>query len=93
MNTTNNKYNGWCNYATWRIVHEIFNNGNFADLCNNAQDTYDLASILKEYVHKLLKINSNSSSLAYSYACAFLMEVNFYEIAENMWNEYQTQNA
>ena len=93
MNKTDNKYNGWTNYATWRINIEIFSGGDFTDLCNNAQDSYELASILKEYVEELLEINSDNNSLAYSYACAFLMDVNFHEIAENIWDEYLSEQA
>jgi hypothetical protein len=83
MNTTENKtYNGWTNYATWRIMLEIFNGGDFTDLVNGSQDQYDLANILREYVEEIVGMNADQNGLAYSYALAFLSDVNYYEIAE-----------
>lgn len=93
MNTTDNKYNGWTNYATWRINLEIFNDGDYTDLIRWAQDAYELRNVLWEYTIELLDMNSDPNSFAYTYAHAFISEVNFYEIAENMWNEYQKENA
>jgi hypothetical protein len=83
MNTTENKtYNGWTNYATWRIMLEIFDGGDFTDLVSGSQDQYDLANILREYVEEIVGMNADQNGLAYSYALAFLSDVNYYEIAE-----------
>jgi hypothetical protein len=83
MNTTENKtHNGWTNYATWRIMLEIFNGGDFTDFIDNCQDKYDLAIMLRDYVEEIIKINPDEYGLAYSYALAFLADVNYYEIAE-----------
>lgn len=93
MENTNNTYNGWTNYATWRINLEIFNDGDYSDIIRRAQDAYELRNMLWEYTVELLDMNSDRNSLAYSYACAFLMDVNFHEIAEYIWNEYLEEQA
>jgi hypothetical protein len=85
MNTTENKtYNGWTNYATWRIMLEIFDGGDFTDLVSGSQDQYDLANILREYVEEIVGMNADQNGLAYSYALSFLSDVNYYEIAESL---------
>jgi len=67
---------------------EIFDGGDFTDFAESAQDIYDLSNILREYVQELLEMNSEQNSLALSYALAFVGNVNYYEIAESIWNEY-----
>mgnify|MGYP003675061987 CR=1 FL=1 len=80
------KYNGWTNYATWRINLEIFAGYNpsvkevDADWC-------------KEYAEEIVFGDVNTSnSLAHSYAYAFMSDVNWYEIAESI-NEIQKQDT
>ena len=70
------KYNGWTNYATWRINLEIFDGGNW--------DRYS-ADDLKEYVTDYLE--QDSSGLALDYALAFISEVNWNEIAKSLRDE------
>ena len=77
------KYNGWTNYATWRVNLELFDGVPFIEEFNGS--TYDLSIYLKEYAEEIITngeiVNSN---LAVDYALAFLSEVNWYEIAESM---------
>ena len=66
------KYNGWSNYATWRVHLEIF-------------DGYEepiSAEDAKTYVEDLLECDSNP--LAESYANAFIGDVNWFEIEEHL---------
>jgi len=73
METT--KYNGWTNYATWRINLEIIEDIEF--------ETQQTAEDIKELVESVvLDQLSKDVGLAYDYAEAFIDQVNFYEIAE-----------
>jgi hypothetical protein len=81
--TNDTKYNGWTNYATWRVNLEMF-------------DGYDpdgspvSADMLKDIAEELIGMEClQESGLAYSYAMAFLDEVNWYEIAEHKNDEYE----
>ncbi|MBC8555816.1 MAG: hypothetical protein H8D23_39900 [Candidatus Brocadiales bacterium] len=69
------KYNGWTNYATWRINLEIFEGAApmDADECKEFAD--DCVSNYDEY-----------KGLAVDYARAFMSEVNWHEIAEGLVN-------
>jgi hypothetical protein len=75
-------YNGWTNYATWRINLEIFDGGNW--------DRYS-ADDLKEYVTDYLE--QDSSGLALDYALAFISEVNWHEIAKSLRDDDEEEAA
>lgn len=80
-------YNGWTNYATWRINLEIFDGFNLEEYYQLDLDSCDLTKVadnLKDYAEEILSIDTDTSSLVYSYAMAFLSEVNWYEIAESV---------
>jgi hypothetical protein len=83
MNTTDNKYNGWTNYATWRINLEMMDG---MDVSSFPQDEYGLSVALKDYVEEYL-IESCPNGLAQDYALAFVSDVNWYEIAEHLIEE------
>jgi hypothetical protein len=78
---TDTKYNGWANYATWRVNLEIFDGVPFIEDFEGS--TYDLSIYLKEYVEDYL-IQDTKTGLAIDYALAFISDVNWYEIAESM---------
>tara|TARA_R100000808_G_scaffold6816_1_gene20029 strand:+ start:329 stop:586 length:258 start_codon:yes stop_codon:yes gene_type:complete len=76
----NETYNGWYNYATWRINLEIFdgyNPINAADL----RPAHEIADTLEEQVDEILE---NNPELALSYARAFVSDVDWQEIAEHL---------
>jgi hypothetical protein len=82
-------YNGWTNYATWRVNLEIC-----ADLINSmiGETTFDdvgtLADFLRDYVHEhVCGEDYDQVRLATQYAMAFLDEVNWYEIAGHAEDE------
>ena len=87
------KYNGWTNYATWRINLEIFDDhDHFAESYEDVEDVHDLSKLLEEYVQEILEqeiSGSNKNSLVLSYALSFVSEVNYYEIAEHIWEQIQ----
>lgn len=77
-------YNGWANYATWRVNLEIFDGSTIEDLFGEPQtEAYELGKMLKDYAEQLIEEGS-TEGLARDYALAFLSEVNWYEIAEHM---------
>ena len=79
------EYNGWTNYATWRVNLEMFDGGDFAS--DNDLDAYDLCQSLREMA--LETVAAQASGLALDYAEAFLADVNWYEIAEHMIEDYR----
>ena len=89
MNDT--KYNGWTNYATWRVNLEIFDGFDPRDAFEDINDPNgwqeDLADNLKEYADLIID-NGSSSGLALDYARAFLSDVNWHEIAQHLIADY-----
>ena len=67
----NKEYNGWTNYATWRVMLELFERHTSEDNLN--------ADSCKELAEDIVEDNAQ---LAQDYANAFLDEVNWYEIAD-----------
>jgi hypothetical protein len=78
--TTDNKYNGWANYATWRINLEIFD---CFDIEDYSKESYELSKQLEDYVEEIIFIDV-PDGLAKDYAGAFIRQVNYYEIAEHL---------
>ena len=74
---TDNTYNGWTNYATWRVNLECFDG---MDSCKGIT-AEECEELVTEHVR------SQSEGLAMDYALAFLSEVNWYEIAEHLSDE------
>jgi hypothetical protein len=83
----NTKYNGWTNYATWRVNLEVFDGIAWLDQFDDGISVYDASVLLKEYAEELIEVSS-SEGLARDYALAFLSDVNWYEIAQSMYNLY-----
>ena len=84
----NTKYNGWTNYATWRVNLEIFDgmDGEGLDL---TQDAYDLGHDLKDYAEGLIyDMGGGEGNIVVDYALAFLSDVNWHEIAQHMIDDY-----
>lgn len=67
-------YNGWTNYATWRVNLEILNDIEF--------DEEVTSNLLQEIVEDVVFANETAKGLIEDYARAFLANVNYYEIAE-----------
>jgi hypothetical protein len=86
-----NKYNGWTNYATWRVSLEMIdgNQDHYLDMMNddNEIDTYELSKIIEADVIEILENEANDQSIVFSYAQAFVSNVNWYEIAEHIAEE------
>jgi hypothetical protein len=80
----NEKYNGWTNYATWRVALEIFDESPDAWEEITADDC--------KYYAEMIVDNGSSEGFALDYALAFLQDVNWQEIADHL-NERLSENA
>lgn len=82
-------YNGWTNYATWRVNLEIFDGMSPYDF--NKSDAYELGQDLKSYAEEIIGTGCDNT-LALDYALAFLDDVNWREIAQSMKDAYDDNN-
>jgi hypothetical protein len=75
-------YNGWSNYATWRVYLDIFSD--FDD--ENTFDLLDSEECEEIAIHSLSVQNNDvkESDLVTQYAKLFFEQVNFKEIAEHL---------
>jgi hypothetical protein len=81
------RYNGWTNYATWRVNLELL-----SDECDSLESNrqtfasaYELADYLKEYTETTVsgeRYGDAVSQLAADYALSFVSDVNYDEIAD-----------
>jgi len=76
-----NTYNGWTNYATWRVNLEIFDGQSLRDLGMSRLDVYELGDALKSYAVEIIEIDGKG--LALDYAMAFFSDVNWGELARH----------
>jgi len=86
----NKKHNGWTNYATWRVALELFDGASAEDYLivkEGDDDVSILAERLQEEVNELIDTETTPETFSHSYAMAFLNDVNWYEIAENILTE------
>jgi hypothetical protein len=73
------KYNGYTNYATWRVNLELFDGFDLSDMGGKSLEIDDAAELLKEFANEL--VESDAKGFALDYAKAFLANVNWHEIA------------
>ena len=73
-------YNGWTNYATWRVNLEMF---------DGSEDTWS-ADSAREFVEEIIEC-STPKGVARDYALAFVSDVNWVEIAEHYQEEEETE--
>jgi hypothetical protein len=94
------KYNGWSNYATWRINLEIFDGFDVQELDGVDESEVNINYIsnqLEDYAQEIIFSGlgydeRRPSNLMEDYARAFLQDVNWYEIAEHMIDDYIREN-
>jgi hypothetical protein len=79
------KYNGWTNYATWRVNLEIFDG-----LPPYENDGAVTPEECQAYAEEL--VSEGAEGFALDYALAFLQDVNWQEIADHL-NEGLNENA
>jgi hypothetical protein len=91
-------YNGWTNYATWRIKLELWDDDRVWDdyMSNDIEpfeSVYALSEHIKEYTENFLEDSgelapNNKTNVVLSYALAFISDVNWYEIAQHIADDY-----
>ena len=84
-----NEYNGWSNYATWRINLELFSDMDITDYFDELPTT----EMLEEYVENVVFDYAGHFGLVEDYARAFLNNVNYYEILEHIKENYEHDKA
>ena len=78
MKKKNQKYNGWTNYATWKVALEIFD--------GNPEGWEEITKI--ECINYAVEVVSDGADgFALDYALAFLNNVNWQEIADHINGE------
>lgn len=86
------KYNGWANYATWRVNLEVVDSlePEMFDLERGPElklaDVYEFAKAIEDYVDACL--SEQSEGIVLDYARAFLQSVDWVEIAQAMIDTY-----
>lgn len=82
------KYNGWSNYATWRIKLELWDNDSMWEDREYTSIT-DFADDIKDTTENILTEQAGKDSqIVLDYALAFIADVNWYEIAEHIAEDY-----
>lgn len=71
----NENYNGWSNYATWRVNLELFD-GDSDHWSHGSSDA------MQEHAELLIEESTNEG-IGRDYAMAFISEVNWNEIADH----------
>jgi hypothetical protein len=85
-------YNGWTNYATWRVNLEMIDGMEPDDFGFSRKEeftlteVYELADALQNYAEEIL--DQSPDGLTKDYARAFLSDVNWREIAQHMVNDF-----
>ena len=86
------KYNGWSNYATWRVNLEMVNGSDYVESGDVFESIIELSdrikNDIKDYIEEECNNGKEGINFALSYAMAFLSDVNWYEIAEHVAEDY-----
>lgn len=82
----NSNYNGWRNYATWRVNLEMIDGMEAyiaESLDQSEKDVYQKSLEIKDYVESFISYECENN-LTIDYALAFLAEVDWYQIADRL---------
>jgi hypothetical protein len=88
--TMSENYNGWANYATWRIKLELWDDDSWIDdLEQSFEDKYALQEYIKDQTDEILTgFGEKEDGVALDYARAFVADVDFYEIADSLIDDH-----
>ena len=85
----NNKYNGWANYATWRVQREIVDDLVEAECADDIEHARELDAdewrgMIEGWIDEIVfsSHREHDNGLMMDYADAFLSDVDYYELAE-----------
>ena len=94
LHMSEKKYNGWGNYATWRINLEILSDIEWQDVEVKDITVDYLKEIVDGVVFDQYRANNTiTSNLVEDYANAFLSEVNYHEILEHILDDLDYENV
>ena len=91
------QYNGWSNFETWNfnlwITNEESDHSHALEMAFDSEHEYELSEKLEEWANDM----ADDVLSSYEYAHGFIAdmvnssvkEVNFYEVAEHLWEERQ----
>jgi hypothetical protein len=79
---SNATYNGWTNYATWRVNLEMF----------DGTEDYWSSESAREFVEEIIE-STTPEGVARDYALAFLSDVNWHEISEHTLDNLESEEA
>jgi hypothetical protein len=95
-------YNGWSNYATWRVNLEVFDGmehaiTDYIDEDGEEPDAYEFVLALEDLANEIIFSGMGyderrPSTLAEDYARAFLQDVNWHEIAKHIIADHIAEN-
>jgi len=89
---TDTTYNGWTNYATWRVNLEIFDGLEQSEVFDLSLPLEQLRHVLQDYVQgHIYEAGGGDGNIAVDYAIAFISDVNWYEIAKHMIEDYKEE--
>jgi len=91
MTNENNTFNGWTNYATWRVNLEIFDGVDLQEIGLEGLPLAGLGEAVRSFAHEIVLDGANG--LAHDYALAFLSDVNWYEIAKHLKENEDEKDA
>lgn len=81
------EYNGWTNYATWRINLEIFDGHDVEDAFPRKPEHSELIEYARGFVEEVLALHG-SEGITLEYALAFVSDVNYAEITKHWLDDY-----
>ena len=94
LHMSEKKYNGWGNYATWRINLEILGDIEWQDVEIKDITVDYLKEIVDGVVFDQYRANNTiTSNLVEDYANAFLSKVNYHEILEHILDDLDYENV
>jgi len=82
---SNDKYNGWTNYATWRVNLELVGDMNAENFGITRENAYHAHEIIKEYVEQAT--DEYPDGFVKDYCMAFLSDVDWRDIARHLVDE------
>ncbi len=95
---SNETYNGWTNYETWRVNLEMLDGMTLDDMGLHLTEEDDRDEITEQLAealeaHCVEIVEHDARGFALNLAQSFLARVNWEEIAEHMVSDYEAEVA
>ena len=86
-------YNGWTNYATWRINMEMLDGMDCKEFVTEPDaEAWVVGDSIKEFCEEYID-STTPDGLGKDYALAFMSDVNWQEIAQHFIDQYAEEQA